>query len=72
MSACGGLIKPINGKKPYSARVTASKNSLKWKKAIYGFFRLGLPYSFFRVALCKSSHIYRISFRIKLGFIRIT
>ena len=33
---------------------------------------LGLPYSFFRVALWKSTDIYRISFRIKLGFIRIT
>jgi hypothetical protein len=30
-----------------------------------------LPYSFFRVALWKSSDIYRTSFRIKLGFIRI-
>jgi len=30
MSACGGLIKPINGKKPYM------------EKAIYGFFRVAL------------------------------
>jgi len=52
----------------------------KRKNAIYGFFRLGLPYSFFRVALMgflglpygKVRIYIEYLFRIKLGFIRIT
>jgi len=61
------------------------KNAIYGKKPYMAF--LGLPYSFFRVALMgflglllwifrvalwKSTDIYRISFRIKLGFIRVT